>query len=246
MTAKREPRATAGGDRKQLLFLVLAAVFLTNALVAELIGGKLVTGSLFGFDYTQSVGIFLWPVVFVTSDIINEYFGRRGVRRLSILGATMIAYAFVALSVAGIPAAASFSPVSDASYRQVFFQSRWIIVGSITAFLVAQLLDVTVFWLLRRRTGAGLLWVRATGSTLVSQLVDTFIVGFIGLHLPWRFGLAPPRDLRLRVQVRNRARGDAGPLPRPRRDRPLARGLRRGPDRSGGGGGARGVLNRAS
>jgi uncharacterized integral membrane protein (TIGR00697 family) len=84
--------------------------------------------------------------------------------------------------------AASFSPVTDESFRNVFFQSRWIIVGSISAFLLAQLIDVTVFWLIRRSTGHRYLWLRATGSTLVSQLIDTFVVGFIGLHLPYRLG----------------------------------------------------------
>lgn len=175
-------------SRRQLLFLVLGGFFLTNAVVAEVVGGKLFSPEFFGRRFLLSVGSLLWPFVFVTSDIINEYFGRKGVRKLSILGAFMIAYAFIALTICGVPKAAPESLVSDASYESVFFQSRWIIVGSIAAFLLAQLLDVTVFWMLRRRTGRRLLWVRATGSTLVSQLIDTFVVGFIGLHLPSYFG----------------------------------------------------------
>lgn len=172
-------------SRRELLFLVLGALFLTNALIAELIGGKLFELAPFGLPLTLSAGALLWPVVFVTTDLINEYFGRAGVRRLSLIGAAMIAYAFVAISVAAIPESASFSPVGDAAFGQVFRQSRWIIVGSIVAFLLAQLIDVSVFWALRRATGAGRLWLRATGSTVVSQLVDTFVVGFIGLHLPY-------------------------------------------------------------
>jgi uncharacterized integral membrane protein (TIGR00697 family) len=165
---------------------MLGAIFLTNALIAEMVGGKLFQVPIAGLTLTLSVGALLWPVVFVISDLINEYFGRAGVKRLSLLGAAMIAYGFVAISICGLPAAASFSPVSDASFQQVFRQSRWIIVGSIAAFLVAQLLDVTVFWSLRRITGRRKLWLRATGSTVVSQIVDTLVVGFIGLHLPYR------------------------------------------------------------
>src|SRR4030095_11597061 len=120
--------------------------------------------------------IVLWPVVFIFTDIVNEYFGRRGVRQLSFLAAAIIAYAFVALSMSTLLAAADFSPVDDASFRRVFLQSQWIIVGSIAAFLLAQLLDVTVFWLIRRQTGHRFLWLRATGSTVVSQLIDTFVV----------------------------------------------------------------------
>ena len=179
-------RGTAA--RRQLLFLVLAGFFLGNALLAELIGGKLFQVHTPWHVFTLSVGIVLWPVVFVFTDIVNEYFGRRGVRQLSILAAVIVAYAFVALSLTQLVPAASFSPVDDASFSRVFLQSQWIIVGSIAAFLLAQLIDVTVFWLIRRQTGHRFLWLRATGSTVVSQLIDTFVVQFVGLYLPWRLG----------------------------------------------------------
>lgn len=176
-----------------MLLLVLAALFITNALLAEIVGGKLFqipTGLRWGgggeaFVITLSCGIVLWPVVFIMTDIINEYFGRSGVRRLSFLTAGMIAYAFIALWLTGLVPAASFSPVRSEAFDQVFNQSRWIIVGSITAFLLAQLIDVAVFWVIRRRTGHRMLWLRATGSTVISQLIDTFVVGFIGLYLPY-------------------------------------------------------------
>jgi hypothetical protein len=178
--------------RRQTLFLVLAGVFIGNALLAELIGGKLFQVPTPWHTFTLSCGIVLWPVVFVFTDIINEYFGRDGVRKMSFLAAAIIAYSFLALTAAGAVPAASFSPVDDGSFARVFFQSRWIIVGSIAAFLLAQLIDVTVFWIIRRSTGHRFLWLRATGSTLVSQLIDTFLVGFVGLYLPTRFGRPGP------------------------------------------------------
>jgi len=167
---------------------VLAGVFLGNALLAELIGGKLFQVPTPWYVFTLSCGIVLWPVVFVFTDIVNEYFGRSGVRRLSFLAAAIISYAYLALAATRFVPAASFSPVDDASFSRVFFQSQWIIVGSIAAFLLAQLLDVTVFWLIRRQTGHRYLWLRASGSTVVSQLIDTFVVQFVGLHLPYRLG----------------------------------------------------------
>jgi uncharacterized integral membrane protein (TIGR00697 family) len=175
-------------ERRQLLFLALAGIFLGNALLAELIGGKLFQVPTPWHTFTLSCGIVLWPVVFVFTDIVNEYFGRRGVRQLSFLAAAIIAYAYLALAATQLVPAASFSPVDDASFSRVFLQSQWIIVGSIAAFLLAQLIDVTVFWLIRRRTGHRFLWLRATGSTAVSQLIDTFVVQFVGLHLPYRLG----------------------------------------------------------
>ncbi|HWB20749.1 MAG TPA: queuosine precursor transporter [Phycisphaerales bacterium] len=174
--------------KRQLLFIMLAGFFLSNAILAELIGGKLFEFQLSGFRFILSVGVLIWPAVFIMTDIINEYFGRAGVRRLSLLGAAMIAYAYLALFATRSIRAAGISPVQDSAFNQVFFQSQWIIVGSIVAFLVSQLVDVTVFWALRRATGHKWLWLRAQGSTAVSQLIDTFIVQFIGLYLPWKLG----------------------------------------------------------
>jgi uncharacterized integral membrane protein (TIGR00697 family) len=185
VTVSIDPRWAA---RRQLVFQVLGAFFVGNALLAELIGGKLFQVFTPWQVFTLSCGVILWPLVFIMTDVVNEYFGRAGVRRLSLLAAGVISYAFVMLWLTQYVHAAPFSPIDDPSFQRVFLQSRWIIVGSITAFLVAQLVDVTVFWMLRHRTGGRHLWLRATGSTVVSQLVDTFVVGFIGLYLPARLG----------------------------------------------------------
>jgi queuosine precursor transporter len=167
--------------RKDIVFLVLAGFFVTNAIVAELIGGKLVRF----FDlFTQSLGIILWPVVFVLTDLINEHYGRNGVRRLTYITVGLIAYTFVLISVGIKVPAVPFSPVDDHTFNSVFGQSRWIIVGSIVAFFISQLVDVYIFWLFRRITGGKYIWLRATGSTAVSQLVDTFVVQFIAFVIP--------------------------------------------------------------
>jgi uncharacterized integral membrane protein (TIGR00697 family) len=174
--------------RRQAVFQALGAFFVGNALLAELVGGKLFQVAIPWHVFTLSCGVILWPFVFIATDAVNEYFGRAGVRRLSLLAAAVIAYAFVMLWFAQYVHAAPFSPIDDASFRRVFLQSRWIIAGSITAFLIAQLVDATVFRAVRRRTGGRHLWLRATGSTVVSQLIDTFLVGFIGLYLPAALG----------------------------------------------------------
>ena len=59
----------------------------------------------------------------------------------------------------------------------------WTIAGSVTAFLIGQLIDVTVFHRIRRMTGEKWIWLRATGSTLISQLIDSFIVLYIAFVL---------------------------------------------------------------
>ncbi len=176
--------------RRQLVFFVLGGFFLTNALLGELTGGKLFAvpeldlGLLKLPSVVLSIGVIPWPVVFITTDLINEYFGRAGVRRLTFLALTMISYSFVILLLATRVPAWERSPVADAVFTKVFGQSMWIIAGSLVAFLIAQLLDVVIFQALKRRTGHRLLWLRATGSTVISQLVDTLVILFIAFRVP--------------------------------------------------------------
>ena len=160
-------------SKKDTVYVILAGIFITNAVVAELIGGKLIhVGSA-----VMSIGILPWPIVFVTTDLINEYFGEKGVRKLSLITASLIAYTFIILFLAmKIPAVEGANLVTDAQFKGVFGQSMWIIVGSITAFMVSQLIDVTIFHFVKNRTGNKMIWLRSTGSTVISQLFDSFIV----------------------------------------------------------------------
>ena len=167
--------------KKNLIFIILAGIFITNAIVAELIGGKLISIG----PFVMSMGIVPWPIVFITTDLINEYFGEKGVRKLSIITAFLIGYAFIIIFIAVlIPAAKGISPVSDEQFLAVFGQSMWIIVGSIIAFLVSQFIDVSLFHYLKSKTGSKMIWLRSTGSTVVSQFFDSFIVLGIAFWLP--------------------------------------------------------------
>ncbi|MBU0941748.1 MAG: queuosine precursor transporter [Bacteroidetes bacterium] len=160
-------------SKRETVYIILAGIFITNAVVAELIGGKLIQVG----PYLMSVGILPWPIVFVTTDLINEYFGEKGVKKLSLITACLIAYTFVIIYAAmQIPAVAGAGLVSDNQFNGVFGQSLWIIVGSITAFMVSQLIDITIFHFLKNKTGNKMIWLRSTGSTVISQLFDSFIV----------------------------------------------------------------------
>jgi queuosine precursor transporter len=167
-------------NRRDVVYLALAGFFVTNAILGEVTGGKLFSLG----PFTMSIGVIPWPVVFITTDLINEYFGRDGVRRLTFMTIGLIAYAFIILYVAILVPAASFSPVTDGQFQAVFGQSLWIIAGSIIAFGISQLVDVGVFWLVRHKTGGKHLWMRATGSTLVSQFIDSIVIIGIAFWLP--------------------------------------------------------------
>lgn len=192
-------------SRSTRLFLALAGFLITDALLAEFVGVKIfslertlgideVSWRLLGVSGTLSftAGVIYWPLVFILTDLINEYFGRRGVRLVSWLAVLFIAWAFFAAWIAISLAPAGFwieanaelgVPDIQRAYQLIFGQGMWVIAGSITAFLVGQLIDVTVFHRIRRATGARWLWLRATGSTAISQLFDSYIVLYIAFVL---------------------------------------------------------------
>lgn len=165
---------------RNTVYFILSGFFITNALLGELAGTKLIDVG----PFTVTVGVIPWPVIFLTTDLINEYFGPQGVKRLTFLTVGLIAYTFIALTLMIHVPVSPHSTISQELYAQVFQQSNWIIIASITAFCVSQLIDVAVFWFFRKRTGLRLLWLRATGSTVVSQIFDTFVVLGIGFWLP--------------------------------------------------------------
>jgi queuosine precursor transporter len=192
-------------QKRNRLFVILAGIFITNALIAEIIGAKIFSAeatvglqpanlNILGFvmDFNLTAGALIWPVVFITTDLINEYFGKPGVKRISYFTALLILYAFVVIFIAIELPPASFwiestdadgNPVNmDVAFNKILGQGQRIILGSLAAFLFGQLVDVLVFQRLRKITGGKLLWLRATGSTLVSQLVDSFVVLFIAFY----------------------------------------------------------------
>lgn len=183
----------------------MGGFFICNALVAELIGVKIfaLEDSL-GIDHFDfqlfgvkgalqfSAGVLLWPVVFVMTDIINEYFGLRGVRTLSFLAAGLILFAFFIIFIAIWLEPADWWVTNNvsrgvddtqAAFTVIFGQGGFIIIGSLTAFLVGQLVDVFVFQQIKKYTGEKRVWLRATGSTLISQLVDSFVVLIIAFRI---------------------------------------------------------------
>jgi len=188
------------------LFLFLGSFFIANALIAEFIGVKIFSleqslglasmdWELFGqtgLALNLTAGVLLWPFVFILTDIVNEYFGLKGVKLISWLAAGLIAYAFLIITLAIYLAPADFWPASSinkgvpdmqAAYSAIFGQGAWIIVGSLVAFLVGQVVDVVVFQKIKKATGEGKVWLRATGSTLISQLLDSFVVLFIAFYI---------------------------------------------------------------
>ena len=193
------------GSRSTRLFILLTAFFVGNAVVAEFVGVKIFAleatlglppfgWNLFGQTGSLSftAGVLIWPIVFILTDVINEYFGRRGVRLISYAAIAMISYAFLFAYASIHLAPADFwvtvntgrgVPDMQAAYDSVFGQGLWTIGGSITAFFIGQLIDVNIFHYIRNSTGERWIWLRATASTAASQLIDSFVVLYIAFVL---------------------------------------------------------------
>ncbi|MET1054454.1 MAG: queuosine precursor transporter [Pedobacter sp.] len=192
--------------KESRLLLILATFFVANAILSEFIGVKIfsVEGTLGikhfdinllgvpNLSFNMSAGVLTWPIIFIMTDIINEYFGVKQVRFLSVLTSILIAFAFLVIWGAMGLTASDFwvhQNINGAdlnmnnAFAGIFGQGMWIIVGSIVAFLVGQIADVVIFHRIKRITGERALWLRSTGSTLVSQLIDSFVVIFIAFYL---------------------------------------------------------------
>lgn len=196
-------------SKSSKLFYILGGFFITNTLIAEFVGVKIfsleqtlgfepLSLSIFGIDglgFNMTAGVLLWPVVFVMTDIINEYFGKEGVKRLSFFAVGLIIYAFLMIFLAiklspntwwdlesGLIKQPEIVSMNDA-FQSVFGQGLAIIIGSLIAFLVGQFIDVLVFQKIKKFTREKKIWLRATGSTLVSQLIDSFIVLLIAFYI---------------------------------------------------------------
>ena len=209
-------------NKSTKLFIFLGGFFIANAFIAEVIGVKIFSLEntigitpfkipLFGtdFSFNLTAGVLLWPVVFIMTDIINEYYGEKGVKFLSYLTVVLLAYAFLMYYLGIKLVSAGWWPASKTdqgvpnmqlAYAQVFGQGIAIILGSLIAFLIGQVVDVVIFHKIKKWSGEKYIWLRATGSTLVSQLIDSFVVLFIAFYLypkyisdangkPWAFNV---------------------------------------------------------
>jgi uncharacterized integral membrane protein (TIGR00697 family) len=193
--------------RPTRLFVFLGSLFVACALIAEMIGVKIfhledalglsrASFTLLGqenLSFALSVGVLPWPVIFIMTDVINDYYGVRGVRFLTLISVGLISFAFLIFHISiSLPAETSWwlnsgidrgVPDMQAAYSSIFGQGMNIIIGSLAAFAIGQLADALVFKQIKTITGDKRIWLRATGSTVISQLIDSFIVTYVAFWI---------------------------------------------------------------
>ncbi len=174
---------------QQRLYVWLTAFSVACLLIADIVGIKLfhipLPFKLFGYDAIEhTCGMLTFPVTFLLTDLINEYYGAKGARRVTYIGLAMAAFVFVIMNLAQwMPYLDAPFNIKQESFDAVFGSAKLMYVASMAAYLVGQLADIAVFKALKRATGGKLLWLRATGSTVISQFLDSFVVSYIAFGI---------------------------------------------------------------
>jgi queuosine precursor transporter len=165
-------------DTRSKLLLSLAGLFVTSLVVGDLIGVKLfVVGGT-----TFSAGFIPFPITFLLTDLLNEFYGKKVARTVTWVGFSMAVFTLIILTIAvalppsPITEAPDWGGVRQPDFEKVFGGSRRILIASMVAYLFAQFTDIWVFNRLKTVTHGRLLWLRATGSTVFSQLIDTAVI----------------------------------------------------------------------
>jgi uncharacterized integral membrane protein (TIGR00697 family) len=190
--AKHDARAPfARMDASQKLFVYLGAIFVSCLLLGDIIGGKTIHTPLGAI----SVGILPFPVTFLLTDVVNDFYGRKGARFLTFLGLWMAVLAWVVLQVSTWLRPDVSTYFTQPEFAKVFGGSAQLFVASIIAYTIGQLLDIQVFQFWKALTQSKHLWLRATGSTVLSQLVDTVTINVV--FWSWTAGSDPSSFLGL-------------------------------------------------
>jgi uncharacterized integral membrane protein (TIGR00697 family) len=157
------------------LFVCLTSVFVSCLLLGDIIGGKTIGPA----RAPISVGIIPFPVTFLLTDVVNDFYGRRGARFLTLVGFAMAVLAYAVLQISTWLSPHESTYFSQAEFAKIFGGSAQLFVASMVAYLISQFLDISVFQFWKALTKSKHLWLRATGSTLLSQIVDTVTINVI-------------------------------------------------------------------
>ncbi len=169
-------------ERSFKKLLIALALYLTSLVAANTLGLKLMP---FLFGSHLSVAVFSFPIVFLTTDVVGEVYGKKVAKLFVLAGCVstvlFIVYSFISIAMPW----AGASLWAKEGYDQVFGSSIRMAVASIVAFVIAEYQDVVSFFFFRDRWGTKRFWLRSMLSNLWSQLLDTvifMIIAFAGIY----------------------------------------------------------------
>ena len=161
---------------------ILSGIFVGSLIAANLIGLKIGNFGIFH----ASVGILLFPILFLITDIIEEVYGKKKARELVFIGfislTIVLIVTVIAVKMPHVSRSVMASEDLQGAYDTIFGTTIRIFIASIVAFLIAQLHDVWAFNFWKKKTKGKYLWLRNNLSTIVSQFLDTTLFYFIALY----------------------------------------------------------------
>lgn len=126
--------------------------------------------------FELSVGAIIYPLTFLITDLIAEFYGKERARFCVQFAISM--NVLVAIIIAGMDMlqATEWSKIDNHTFHKVFGLYSVAFIGSIIACYLSQAVDITLYLWIRKITKGNWLWIRNNGSTAVSLLIDTFVV----------------------------------------------------------------------
>lgn len=164
-------------------FDLLVSVYIFCIAVSELMGAKTFPlVNFFGYQLNASVAIFVLPLVFTINDVITEVYGKERTRSV-IRSGLIIIFLILLFSVlaTSLPPSKRFQN-SEGAYDIIFGLSARIAAASLTAFALAEFMDVFIFAKIREKLGKKGLWLRNNLSNFISQFLDTFVFMFLAFY----------------------------------------------------------------
>ncbi len=156
---------------------ILYGLFVGSLITANLIGLKVASFGIF----EASVGILLFPILFLITDIIEEVYGKEKTKELVFVGMIALIVVLIVTVIAVLLPFAERSMVKE-EYTTIFGTTIRIFIASITAFLIAQFHDIWAFNFWKQKTKGKYLWLRNNLSTIVSTFIDTTLFMFIAFY----------------------------------------------------------------
>ena len=163
----------------QNIYLIFISLFITSLVVSNLIFQKFFHLTLLGFNFELSVGIIFYPITFLVTDVVSEIFGKKRANQMVITGIFASIFCLLIISIANFLPATNWSPVNNKIFKLVFGNTILAVGASMLAYLCAQLIDIRIYHFWKKLTKGKHLWLRNNGSTIFSQLVDTFLIIFL-------------------------------------------------------------------
>ena len=166
----------------QKLYLFLSSIFITALVVSNLIFQKFFSWYPFNFEvfgiklFELSVGVLPYPITFLITDIISEIFGKRKANQVVVMGILASIFSIGLLLLGDVLPASSSSPIDDKTFNLVFSASPLAVLASMSAYLIAQFLDIRIYHFWKQLTQGKYLWLRNNFSTFSSQIIDSTTV----------------------------------------------------------------------